>query len=146
MPRYKTGITRKTTKKYPRITAGPLRHQYLHRVVAAAMLGRDLNRDEEVDHKDRNKLNFHFSNLVIRGSADHGWVSAVQSYFMRHKDEALKKEWDEFMKQKDMEQSQEIAAFRSENKPWECVDGALRQAWKNRNKTTDNELNNVQPE
>lgn len=29
-------ITFKTTKGYPRITAGPLRNQYFHRVIAAA--------------------------------------------------------------------------------------------------------------
>lgn len=93
-----------TKKGYPRITAGPLRGQYLHRVIAAAMLGRELTKDEEVDHKDRNKLNFHFSNLVIRGHSDHGWVSAKQSWFMRHKDAELRKEWDEFMDQRDQEQ------------------------------------------
>ncbi len=46
----KTGTTCKTTKRYPRCTAGPLRHKYIHRIVAAALLGRELTKDEEVHH------------------------------------------------------------------------------------------------
>jgi len=36
----RAGVTNKTTKGYPRVTAGPLRHQYVHRIVAAALIGR----------------------------------------------------------------------------------------------------------
>ena len=100
-PAYRNGHTHKTTKRYPRVTAGPLRGQYLHRVVAAAMLGRELKKDEQVDHKDGNRLNFHFSNLRIVGEQDHGWISSKQAWFMKQKDGRLKKEWDEFMAERD---------------------------------------------
>lgn len=110
MPSYKNGYTRKTTKKYPRITAGPLRGQYIHRVVAAAMLGRRLSRDEQVDHRDGNRLNFSFDNLIVRGESDHGWVSAKQAWFMKNKDAKLKEEWDSFMAQQDEEQQVQVMA------------------------------------
>jgi hypothetical protein len=93
------------------------------------MVGRELTKDEEVDHKDRNKLNFHWTNLVIRGHKDHGWVSAAQSHFMRHKDEELKREWDEFMAEKDREQATEIAHAKANGKPWKNRDGQLRKSW-----------------
>jgi hypothetical protein len=113
VPRYRNGHTRKTTKKYPRITAGPLRGQYIHRVVAAAMLGRKLRKDEQVDHRDHNKLNFAFDNLIVRGESDHGWVSAKQAWFMKQKDGKLKQEWDEFMASRDEEQQVAVMAVKA---------------------------------
>lgn len=98
-----------TKKGYPRITAGPLRGKYLHRVIAAAMLGRELTKDEEVDHRNRNKLDFGHTNLVIRGHKEHGWVSAKQAWFMRRKDATLKREWDEFMETRDLEQKIQVS-------------------------------------
>ena len=106
---WRKAYTNKSTKGYPRITAGPLRGQYIHRVVAAAMLGRKLRKDEQVDHRDHNRLNFSHTNLIIRGEADHGWVSAKQAWFMKQKDGKLKQEWDEFMAQKDDEQQLQVA-------------------------------------
>jgi len=136
----RTGTTCKTTKRYPRVTAGPLRHKYIHRVVAAAMVGRELTKDEEVNHKDQNRLNFWFSNLFILGNKDHGWVSAKQSHFMRHRDEEEKKRWDEFMAEQEAKQAVEIARARNEGVPWQGLpDGALRQAW-------EEEEHGVQPE
>src|SRR5579863_790300 len=87
-----SGTTSRTTKRYPRVTAGPLRHKYVHRVVAAAMVGRDLERDEEVHHKDGDRRNFWFANLMILGSKDHGWVSAKQSWYWKQRDHRLKQE------------------------------------------------------
>lgn len=101
-PRFKTG-THKSQKGYPRVSAGPLRNQYVHRIVAEAMLGRPLKDDEEVHHKDGDKKNFHPSNLMVLGQSDHGWVSAKQAFYMRVKDGKLKAEWDEFMEQKHQE-------------------------------------------
>lgn len=129
----KTGTTCKTTKRYPRVTAGPLRNQYVHRIVAAAMIGRELTRDEEVNHKDQDRRNFWFTNLYVLGQQDHGWVSAKQSHFMRHRDSAEKIEWDTFMTEQEAQQAVEIARAKNENRPWEGrPDGALRQAWEER--------------
>ena len=125
----KNGSTHKTTKGYIRITAGPLRNQYLHRIVAAAMIGRPLTKDEEVDHRDRNKLNPWFTNLIIRGEKDHGWVSAKQAHFMRHKDAKEKAEFEAFLAEQDRKQAEEIAAARCEGKPWYGKDGQLAKAW-----------------
>lgn len=123
------GTTHKTTKGYLRISAGPLRGQYLHRVVAAAKIGRDLTADEEVDHRDRDKLNPHFSNLIIRGEKDHGWVSAKQAWFMRHDDAQQKRQWDEFMTEQAERQEREIAQARADGVPWMNRDGELRKEW-----------------
>src|ERR1700690_1969568 len=84
------GTTTKTTKGYPRMTAGPLRNQYIHRVVAAALLGRELTRDEEVHHKDGDRRNCWFTNLWVIGEVDHEWVSAKQHLFMNNRDDKLK--------------------------------------------------------
>ena len=100
-------------KGYPRIWAGPLRGQYLHRVIAAAMLGRPLRKDEQVDHDDGNKLNFWFKNLVIRGEKDHGWKSAKQAYFMKMKDGKLKEEFDKFLEEQRNGQHEEIYKSRA---------------------------------
>jgi hypothetical protein len=128
-----TGTTCKTTKRYPRVTAGPLRHQYVHRIVAAAMVGRALTKDEEVNHKDQDRRNFWFENLFILGSQDHGWVSAKQSHFMRHRDEELKREWDSFMKEKEKEQGVEIARAKNDGVPWQGKpDGSLQREWEER--------------
>jgi|SRR6185369_6439465 len=118
MSRYKRGVTLKTTKGYPRITAGPLRNQYLHRVVAEAMLGRKLNKDEEVHHRDGDRLNFHHSNLMILGEYDHGWVSSRQAWFMRQKDKQEKRDWDE-----------EIIAAKATGNAWAYADGHIEERW-----------------
>lgn len=130
----KAGTTCKTTKGYPRCTAGPLRHQYLHRVVAAAMVGRELTRDEEVNHKDQDRRNFWFTNLFILGNQDHGWVSSRQAYYFRHLDAREKARWDTFMAEQETQQATEIARAKSEGVPWTGrPDGALRQAWEETN-------------
>lgn len=72
MPPFKNGVSinkirkRKgngTLQKYLRITAGPQRGKYVHRLIVAARIGRDLHDWEEIDHKDGNTLNDHPSNL-----------------------------------------------------------------------------------
>jgi hypothetical protein len=86
-------------KGYPRISAGPLRGIRLHRVIAAAMLGRPLKKDEDVHHDDTDKLNFSPDNLKVMGHAQHGCVSAKQHHFLKQKDIELKSEWDEWFDQ-----------------------------------------------
>ena len=84
MPPFKHGMHTNTTQKerhhkplkYLRISAGPLRGQYVHRLVMEAKLGRPLTADETVDHEDGNSLNDNPSNL--RGPitwAEHGRIT-----------------------------------------------------------------------
>jgi hypothetical protein len=82
------------------------------------MLGRELDKSEQVHHKDFDKRNFHWTNLLVCGEKDHGWVSARQAWYMAERDRKLKKEWDEFMDEQAKEQP--------------VPDGALREAWEER--------------
>lgn len=126
----KCGTTVKTTKGYPRVTAGPLRHQYIHRIVAAALIGRELKCDEEVHHRDGDRLNFHYSNLIVLGNKDHGWVSAKQAYFMREiKEPADKREWDDFMEQEHKKFSAEVRRAKTDGIPWRAQDGQVKRRW-----------------
>lgn len=86
-------------KGYPRISSGPLRGVRLHRVVAAAMLGRPLKKDEDVHHKDGDKLNFSPDNLEVKGHREHGCISARQHHYVKQHDIKLRNEWDEFFEQ-----------------------------------------------
>lgn len=127
------GVTAKTTKSYLRITAGPCRHEYVHRIVAAAMLGRELKPDEQV-HSNSNTLDPRFTNLFILGERDHSWVSNKQAWYMKHiKEPADKKEWETFMAERAASQAREIAVAKANGRPWECVDGELVEEWENRN-------------
>lgn len=133
----KNGTTVRTTKRYPRVTAGPLRHQYVHRVVAAALIGRALTRDEEVHHKDGDRRNFWFENLMVLGEKDHGWVSAKQAHFMRHRDAREKTEWDEFMAAEAIRFQNEALLAKNSGQPWYNEnDGQMQQRWENRNAAT----------
>lgn len=120
-------ITRKTTKRYWRITAGPLRNQYVHRVVAAALLGRPLERDEEVHHKDGCKLNIWFTNLLVLGGQDHGWVSAKQAWYMRELDIKAKADWDAFMATENKRFDSEVQAAKDAGVPWKNIDGHMAE-------------------
>lgn len=83
-------------KGYPRISAGPMRGQRLHRIIAAAKLGRSLTQDEDVHHRDGDKLNFAPENLQVMGHKEHGCVSTKQHHYLKGIDVSLKEEWDEF--------------------------------------------------
>lgn len=81
-------------------------------------------------HKDGNKLNFHFTNLFIVGSADHGWVSAKQAHFMRYRDERLKAEFDAFIHEQEAQQTTQIAKARNDGVPWAGLpDGEVRRQY-----------------
>ena len=111
-----------------------MRDVLIHRAVAAALIGRDLNKSEEVHHRDGNRLNFHWANLIVMGQKDHGWVSARQAWYMREKDKREKKEWDEFMAEKENEFRDEVAEARAAGEPWRSArkDGKLQQEWEGR--------------
>ena len=123
----KTGTTCKTTKKYPRVTAGPLRHKYIHRVVAAALIGRELTKDEEVHHKDSDRRNFNWDNLLVLGSKDHGWVSSKQNWYMKAHDILLKQQWDDYMDEESARFDKEVAAAKAAGVPWNTEDGKMRE-------------------
>lgn len=127
-----SGITLKTTKKYPRISAGPLRHKYVHRVVAAALLGRELTKDEEVHHKDGDKLNFNWDNLMVLGEKDHGWVTAKQAWYMRERDDRLKREWDDFMDEEEKAFMAGVQEAKLEGRPFDYEDGKMRERWEDK--------------
>jgi hypothetical protein len=123
----KNGLTFKTTKKYPRVTAGPLRHKYVHRIVAAALIGRELTKDEEVHHKDGNRLNFNWDNLMVLGSKDHGWVSSKQNWYMKEHDFLLKQQWDDYMDEEYKRFDADVALAKANGVPYNVEDGQMRE-------------------
>ena len=117
MPRFKHG-THIHRKGYLRVSSGPLRNKYVHRIVAGAMIGRELTKDEECHHRDSDKRNFHWLNLMVLGERDHSWVSNKQAWFMRERDRKEKLEWDKFMREKADEFYREVAEAKSNGVPW----------------------------
>jgi hypothetical protein len=85
-----------SSKGYPRYCSGKNRDKYVHRVKMEEYLGRPLRKDEDVHHKQGNKLDFRISQLEVRDHTMHGWYSAVQFWFMREKDKKERKAWDEY--------------------------------------------------
>lgn len=106
MPKFKGGISI-DSKGYLTIKAGPLRDKRVHVLVAEAMLGRALKEDEDVDHKDGNKLNPHPSNLIVRSKATHGHLSNKRRWrgyvenILTQRAQAEDRAWQEFLKSKD---------------------------------------------
>lgn len=88
------GGTRVDSKGYLVIKAGPYRDKRVHILIAEAMLGRELKRDEDVDHIDGDKLNCHWKNLRILGHKEHGAVSNKQRWFLARKYAAEKQAWE----------------------------------------------------
>jgi hypothetical protein len=81
---------------YPRISAGPLRGMRIHRIIAACKQGKPLTKDQDVHHRDGDKLNFSPENLEILGHQEHGCVSAKQHHYLKEHDISLRSEWDEW--------------------------------------------------
>lgn len=95
MPKFKDGM-KVDSKGYLTITAGPLRGIRVHRLIAAAKLGRSLTKDEDVHHRDEDKLNCSPDNLEVLGHTQHGAVSAKQHWYLKEHDIKMKGEWDEW--------------------------------------------------
>jgi hypothetical protein len=89
--------TKMDSKGYISICAGPLRYKRVHLLVAEAMLGRPLRKDETVNHKDANRANCHWSNLEIIGRDIHGAVSNRQKWFLKNKADHERKQWEEWI-------------------------------------------------
>jgi len=118
------------SKGYLRVGKGPCKNLYVHRLVAAAMLGRELTKDEQVHHRNNDKLDPRYWNLLIMGEKDHGWVSALQAYYMANiKEVEDKREWEEFMDEQAAIQAHQLAVARVTGVPLEIRDGRLEAAW-----------------
>ena len=65
------------------------------------MLGRELKADEDVHHKDGNKLNLDWRNLQVTGHKEHGAISRKQAWYFRENDIKGEKEWNEFFDQQE---------------------------------------------
>lgn len=63
--RNKSGELREKPAKYLRVQAGPQRGRYVHDLIMEAKLGRELEKDETVEHKDGNGLNVDPGNLIV---------------------------------------------------------------------------------
>lgn len=63
---------------YIRVCAGSNRGQYVHRLVAAAMISRPLRDDEAVHHKDGDTTNNDFKNLEILSWEEHGKITRAK--------------------------------------------------------------------
>lgn len=133
-----SGTTAKTTKGYLRITAGPCRNEYVHRIVAAAIMGRELKSEEQVHHRNADKLDPRPGNLLILGERDHGWVSAKQAYFMTHIKEPMDKaEWESFMDEEAKLQARMLAGMRSEGGTIDIGDDSLVLKWATRKASSE---------
>ena len=59
------GKPRHKPAKYLQISAGPQRGKYVHDLIMEAKLGRELEKDETVEHKDGDGLNVAPDNLIV---------------------------------------------------------------------------------
>lgn len=85
MAAFKGGMSEHTNGGYLRFTAGPLRHQLVHIVIAETMLGRKLRADEHVHHKDGDTKNPHWTNLLVLDATTHNAVSNRQYWYLKQK-------------------------------------------------------------
>lgn len=86
---------------YIRVCAGPFRGVRLHTLIAMALKGRKLKKDEDAHHRNGDKLNpCPLCNIEVLGHKEHGWVSAAQHQFMKRKEEHDRKEWEELHREK----------------------------------------------
>lgn len=82
-------------KGYPRISAGKHRGVRVHTLIAEAMLGRKLEKHEDVHHKDGDKLNPEWTNIEVVDHTAHGYVSSAQAQFMKRQEEHERQQWEE---------------------------------------------------
>lgn len=68
---------------YPRMSAGPQYNKFVHVLVAEAMLGRELRKDEVVHHVDGNTKNPKWSNLRVTDKTTHDAVSNRQYWYLK---------------------------------------------------------------
>ena len=76
--RWKGGVA--VQNGYLRISAGPLRGQYVHILVMEGKLGGPIPEGKEVHHKDEDKLNPRHENLELIDKIPHRSLSARQRW------------------------------------------------------------------
>lgn len=86
MPAFKDGTVLLAAGNYPRMSCGPMRFTLVHVLVAEAMLGRKLRKDEHVHHIDGDTTNPAWTNLLVIGEDIHNAVSTRQYYYLKQKD------------------------------------------------------------
>jgi len=65
------------------MSCGPCVNKFVHTLVAEAMLGRPLSKDEHVHHKDGYVKNPHWTNLLVLGKDVHNAVSNRQYWYLK---------------------------------------------------------------
>lgn len=78
----------KSKKPYLRVSAGPLRGEYVHRLVMEGMLGRRLAPEEQVEHEDGDGLNARWTNLRLTTDAEHPALTTARLKRERKEKEA----------------------------------------------------------
>lgn len=86
MPAKFGGGVRVDAKGYLVVKAGPHRDVRVHTIVAEAMLGRKLEKHEDVHHRNGDKLDCSWTNLEVIDHRIHGWVSSAQGQFMKRRE------------------------------------------------------------
>jgi hypothetical protein len=84
------------SKQYLVIKAGLLRDKRVHVLVAEAMLRRELLPSENIHHKDGDKKNPHWTNLIVVDVRVHGAVSKRQHWYLKQKFSAEEAAWRAF--------------------------------------------------
>jgi len=85
MAPFKGGVSLHSNGGYLKITAGPCRNKLVHILVAEAVLGRKLRKDEHVHHKDGDVRNPVWTNLIVLGVEIHNAVSNRQYWYLKQK-------------------------------------------------------------
>lgn len=85
MPKFKGGTSVHSNGGYLKVTAGRCRDQLVHIMVAEAMLGRKLRKDEHVHHKDGDVKNPVWTNLIVMDGSVHNAVSRRQYWYLKQK-------------------------------------------------------------
>lgn len=98
MPPFRYGVTEEHKPGgYPRMSCGPQVNKLVHVLVAEGMIGRPLKPNEHVHHKDGNKKNPHWSNLLVLKDEIHNAVSIRQYHYLKLKYAREDAAWHAFL-------------------------------------------------
>ena len=105
------GGTSVDSKGYLKFTAGPHRGKRVHIFVAEQVLGRKLTKDETLHHRDFNLLNPDWSNLLLIGRREHGFISNRQRWFLNNRDMKELAAYQQWIEQGGVRPDLAVAAF-----------------------------------